>query len=77
MMSKQVLSCYKAAVKKNIDLFDMNPAAMAGYYMHNYPGNPEAAVNYDVENLIIPFLKGNAAKQFIKGCSKEEDEECL
>ena len=48
-----------------VSLLDMDPSALAGYYLFTYPGDPIGALKLDINNLRIPSVNGDAAKIII------------
>lgn len=62
---RALVSRYKRARLVGVILRDMDPSALAGYYLYTYHGDPVGALMLDINNLRVPSVNGRAAKIII------------
>ena len=56
---------YKRAVNIGMSIVDLDPPALAGYYIATFPGDPISALLSDMEKMSVAVTVGLPAKALI------------
>lgn len=56
---------YKRAVSLGMNIVDLDPPALAGYYISTFPGDPVSALLSDIEKTLVAVTVGLPAKMLI------------